>query len=145
MSNWGSNVFSGGMGVLKLAFVVVAVPAFLAYKGCQNAWEDNPEGKDDLTTSEYHAHNVKKFVEGATLGIYDAEKGVSPESVIDAAADGTKTAIDWTQRAAKRAEERLPEVLDAVDGNETRRVQEEKVDERCDTLDEILDKPELCQ
>ncbi len=142
MSNWGSNVFSGGMGALRLLFTVVAVPAFLTYKGCQNSFEDNPAGKDDPTTSEYHKHNVNQFLEGATFGIYDAEDGVSPESVVDAAAEGTKTAIDWTQRAAKQAEKRLPEVMDAIDDNESHSGRE--VDERCDTLDEVLNNPE-CQ
>lgn len=144
MSKWGDNVFSAGMGALKLAFVAVAVPAFLTFKGCQNAMEDNPEGFNDPTTSEYHKHNVKQFIEGATLGVYDAEKGLTPESVVDAAAEGTKTAIDWTKRAADQAEKRLPEVIDAIDSKGKATTKETVVNENCDTLDEYLNNPE-CQ
>ena len=142
MSNWGKNVFSGGMGALKLAFVVVAVPAFLTFRGCQNAWEDNPEGKDDPTTSEYHKHNVDQFLEGASLGVYDAEDGVTPESVVDAAAEGAKTAIDWTKRASDRLDKRLPEVIETIDDKKPQ--EKNELDEACDTLDELLHSPE-CQ
>jgi hypothetical protein len=142
MSNWGKNVFSGGMGALKLAFVVVAVPAFLTFKGCQNAMEDNPEGKNDPTTSEYHKHNVDQFLEGASLGVYDVEDGVTPESVVDAAAEGTKTAIDWTKRASKQLDKRLPEVVDSIDNEKSQKAKD--LDEACDTLDEVLYSPE-CQ
>ncbi len=109
--SWFKNVISGAAGVL----VVVGLPAVMLFSGGKEALEDNPESVGDVTSTEYHKYNAKQFAEGATFGIYDADKGVTAKGVGDTVYDAGKKTLEFVGGAAQQIFDRASNDLEGVD------------------------------
>ncbi len=142
------KVFGGVLGGAAAIGTLVVLPVVAVINGFTTAFEDNPQGKDDVLTVDYHKHNLQQFGEGATFGLYEAGEGVTAENTADVVYDSGKAAVESGGKFLDRIGERLSDDFDGVVPNTgaTNDV------ERCKTLetfdrscfeDELPEPPDL--
>ncbi|MGH1376524.1 MAG: hypothetical protein ACRBCK_09265 [Alphaproteobacteria bacterium] len=144
------KVFGGVLGGAAAIGTLVVLPIVAVVNGFNNAFEDNPQGKDDVLTTEYHGHNLKQFGEGVTFGIYDADDGLTAESVADTVYDGGKATVESGGKFLERITERLQDDFsdtnilprDSSDGADKDYCKDpKKIDAGC--LEELPEPPEF--
>lgn len=144
------KVFGGVLGGAAAIGTLVVLPIVSVVNGISTAFEDNPAGKNDKLTSEYHDHNWEQFKEGASFGIYKADDGITAENAADIVYDGGKAAIESGEKFLDRFGDRLSEDFGGVVPNTGTGATSDA--ERCKTLetfdrscfeDELPEPPDL--